>query len=57
MQRERHRADYDPDARYTRPDTLLLISNVEKAIDAFYEVARRDRAAFAAHVLLKKRDD
>jgi hypothetical protein len=55
LQEERHRADYDPDIRYSRPETLAVISNIEKAISAFYKVPRRDRAAFAAQVLLKRR--
>lgn len=32
MQEERHRADYDPEARFARPDVLVLIDNGEQAI-------------------------
>lgn len=47
MQEERHRADYDPDARYVRPDVQLLISNAEQAISSLKGESRKDRRAFA----------
>lgn len=55
MQEERHRADYDPDARYTRAETQLLIYNAEQAINALKRASRKDRRAFATLVLLKRR--
>ena len=55
MQEERHRADYDPNARYSRAETQILISNAEQAIAGFKKAPRRDRLAFAALVLLKRR--
>jgi uncharacterized protein (UPF0332 family) len=55
MQEERHRADYDPDAKYTRAEALALISNAELASSAFKNAPLRDRRAFVAQVLLKRR--
>ena len=55
MPEEHHRADYDPMARYGRAETLLLILLGEYAIAKIKEAPRRDRRAFAALVLLKRR--
>jgi uncharacterized protein (UPF0332 family) len=55
LQIERHRADYDPTARYTRAEVLLTITEAERAIEGLRKVARQDRTAFAALVLLKTR--
>ena len=54
-QEARHRADYDPDSRYTRSEALVLIKRVEEAISAFKKVAKSDRRAFAAFVVMKSR--
>lgn len=55
MQEERHRADYDPGTRYSRAETLIIISNAVQAIAALKRADRQDRRAFAVHVLLKRR--
>ena len=55
LQEERHRADYDPDARYSRAEAQLLISNAEQAISGLRRSRRPDLRAFSALVLLKKR--
>ena len=55
MQEVRHRADYDPNARFSLGESLLLILICEYAITMLKEVPRRDRRAFAALVLLKRR--
>ena len=55
LQEERHRADYDPDARYTRPDVQVLISNAEQAIASLQPEARKHRRAFAVWVLMQRK--
>lgn len=55
LQEERHRADYDPGARYARADVIVWITEAEQAIQALRGSANEDRKAFAALVLLKKR--
>lgn len=55
LQEERHRADYDPDARYSRAETQLLIANADQAISGLRRSARPDLRAFSALVLLKRR--
>ena len=55
MQEERHRADYDPNARYRLADAETLISNSERAISALESAQRPDRLAFVILVLLRKR--
>lgn len=55
LQEERHRADYYPRARYSRAETLILISNAAQAIARLKKAPRPDKRAFAALVLLKRR--
>jgi uncharacterized protein (UPF0332 family) len=55
LQDERHRADYDPETRYTRADVQALISMADQAVSALSSAPKDDRTAFAALVLLKKR--
>lgn len=55
MQEERHRADYDPEARFARPDVLVLIDNCEQAIRDLLAAPRSDRKAFAVWVLFQKK--
>jgi len=52
---ERHRADYDPLARYTRAEVIILVSEAEQAVRSLKAAPREDRSAFAALVLLKRR--
>ena len=51
----RHRADYDPAARFTLSDTLTMIERVESAISNLREVGKKDRTAFAAFVVFRRR--
>src|SRR5262245_31260535 len=51
MQEERHNADYDPRARYTRTEVAGLIGTVDQAIRDFKTSPRPDRLAFATLVL------
>ena len=55
MQRKRHTADYDPDARFTKSDVLKDIDRVRNVIRRFNAVAATHRRAFAIHVLLDQR--
>ena len=57
MQEKRHRADYDPPARFFKSEVLLDIAYCEDVIARFMDVSPKDRRAFAAYVLFKKRPD
>jgi hypothetical protein len=55
MQEERHKADYDPNIRYTRPDVEVLISAAEQSIAMFVSEERKHRRAFAVWVLFQRK--
>lgn len=55
LQEERHRADYDPLARFVRAEVLVLIDNAEQAIRDLSSAPRSDRKAFAVWVLFQKK--
>lgn len=55
LQEERHSADYDPDARYTRAQVLQLIQDAESAIAALKNAPKKDQRAFAVLLMLKRR--
>jgi hypothetical protein len=55
LQDLRHSADYDPRVRFTRAEALQWAACAEAAIAGFRGVPRRDRKAFAVHLLLKRR--
>lgn len=55
LQVERHRADYDPETRYSRTETILLITDAEQAIKRLRSAGIQDRTAFSALALLKAR--
>ena len=55
MQRLRHYADYDPEARFTRDRVLQLIDETARIIDRFDNVSTQDRRAFAILVLFRLR--
>jgi uncharacterized protein (UPF0332 family) len=54
-QQARHDADYDPDHRITRADALSSVDLAEEAIGGLRACGRKDRLAFAVHVLFRKR--
>lgn len=56
-QRQRHIADYDPDAEFLRSDVLRFIAETEQVIAQFGKVNVKDRRAFAAYLLLPIRRD
>ena len=55
LQETRHKADYDPDARFTRALALEWVNIAEAAIKDLHGTSRDDRRAFAIQLLLKKR--
>jgi len=55
LQEERHRADYDPDARYTRAEVQILIVLAEEAAMSLRNAPINDRTAFAVLVLTRRR--
>ncbi len=55
MQEKRHQADYDPSIRLSASEVVADVTAVRKVIIDFTAVSAKDRRAFAAHVLFKKR--
>ena len=55
MQRERHRADYDPDASFTKSEVTQHIDDTAATVSGFLATAISERRAFAAYVLLPLR--
>ncbi len=55
MQEKRHRADYDPDEKNYKSSVLVDLKSVEKVILDFPNAPLKDRRAFAAFVILKRR--
>jgi len=56
MQEKRHSADYDPAApTVLKSDVVQDIQMAERVLTDFRDVPIKDRRAFAAHVLLKRR--
>lgn len=52
MQRERERADYDPDANFTKSEVTQHINDTAATVSQFLAMPIRDRRAFAVYVLL-----
>ena len=57
VQRERHSADYNPDARFSRSDVIQMVEETAGTIARFNRDAIRDRRAFAVYVLFNLRQD
>jgi hypothetical protein len=55
LQEDRHDADYNPDLRVLRAEAVAAIDRAERAIEDLRAAARRDRKAFAVHLLHKRR--
>lgn len=56
-QQLRHAADYDPDASFTRIETLRLIDVADSAIWDFERSDAIDKRAFAVYVMFRSRMD
>ena len=55
LQGNRHRADYDPNARFDRRHTVALIDRAEDAIQSLLSTDESERRELAAAVLLRER--
>jgi hypothetical protein len=55
MQIKRHDADYDPTSRFRKSEVEQDIVAIEQAIREFARASIKDRTAFCAHVLFRKR--
>lgn len=55
MQLKRHEADYDPVPTLYKSSVITDIDTVSNAIEDFLSCPLKDRRAFAAYVLLRKR--
>ena len=55
LQDQRHHADYDPEANFSRRETLQLIDVAEAAIKNFMAADPAERRDFAVHVLFRRR--
>ncbi|GLH77416.1 hypothetical protein SSBR45G_23240 [Bradyrhizobium sp. SSBR45G] len=55
MQKKRHDADYDPQCSVFKSAVLADINGVETVLADFEATAMKDRRAFAAAILFKKR--
>lgn len=55
MQTKRISADYDPTSKFSKSEVVQDIVTVKSAIAAFSAQARKDRVAFCAFVLFRKR--
>ena len=57
MQKERHRADYDPDGAFSKDEVLQNITEAERRLSRFSKVPAKDRRAFAVYVLFPMRNN
>lgn len=55
MQIKRHSADYDPATRYVRSIVMQDIDTAKTVVEAYLGADRKDRLAFAIHILFKTR--
>lgn len=55
MQEKRHNADYDPYIRLTKSEVRADIEIIRGVMDGFDNCTNKDRRAFVAFVLFKKR--
>jgi len=55
LQEQRHLADYDPAARFTREDAIDLIAQADEAIRSLRSASKVERRGFAVLVLLRRR--
>ena len=55
MQIKRHAADYDPMSRFKKSEVEEDITVVERCLRAFVRAPVKDKTAFCAHVLFRKR--
>ena len=56
MQEKRHRADYDPEAEFSKAIVSQDIEIIQRRIENFEKSSIKDRRAFAVYVLLTVRN-
>ena len=56
MQEKRHKADYDPEAAFSKLTVMRDIELVTRRIEMFNQAPLKDRRAFAVYVLLAVRN-
>ena len=57
MQEQRHAADYNLQAQFSRTDTLALIDEVEAAFDAWNRIRQSDAATYFLFAFFFYRSD
>ena len=57
LQIKRHRADYDPNANFSKNEVIQDIHAAENVIQRFTKASPKDRRAFVAYVLLPIRKE
>ena len=57
LQLKRHRADYDPNASFSKNEVIQYIHAAENVIRCFTKASLKDRRAFVAYVLLPIRKE
>lgn len=55
LQSQRHAADYDPDARFSKGDVLEHLATVEDILTAADSVTPAEKRALAIHALFRER--
>lgn len=55
LQRERHTADYDPEFTLSRPDTIELIAQATRSIQALRGLVRSQRRSLAVRLITRAR--
>ena len=55
MQAQRHRADYDPSARFSKQDASVLLARARRILADLHSVTPADKRDFALHVLFRER--
>ncbi len=55
MQTKRHAADYDPTSKFLKSEVMTDIATATRAIADFDAAPIKDRRAFCAYILFKKR--
>lgn len=55
LQEQRHRADYDPHASFTRSEVLTFVASANEAVGSLERASKEARRAFAYHMLFKPR--
>lgn len=57
LQEKRHEADYDPNIKYTKSEVIVDIQLANAAIESFSRADKKERRAFAAYILMRKRQN